>query len=90
MNSKYNFNLKIKYGAPEVVIVYEEYLITDFTVVLGSVGGTLGLFIGFSFFNIISYLIDISHTFISNSIKVISLKSHDISEKAIEVIKARV
>ena len=71
ISGKNNFNLKIKYGAPEVVIVHEEYLITDFTGVLGSVGGTLGLFIGFSFFNIISYLIDIFHIFISNSIKVI-------------------
>ena len=72
ISCKNNFNLKIKYGAPEVVIVHEEYLITDFTGVLGSVGGTLGLFIGFSFFNIISYLIDLFHTFISNSIKAIS------------------
>ena len=37
--------------------VQEEYLLYDETGVIGSVGGTLGLFIGFSFRDIIAYLI---------------------------------
>ena len=86
---KKNFNLKIKYGAPEVVTVHEEYLITDFTGVVGSIGGTLGLFIGFSFFNIISYLIDLFHTFISNRIRAILKISHDTSNEVIEVKEAQ-
>ena len=37
--------------------VYEEYLIYDVKGMVGSIGGTLGLFIGFSFYNVIGYLI---------------------------------
>ena len=36
--------------------VYEEYLIYDVKGMVGSIGGTLGLFIGFSFYNVIGYL----------------------------------
>ena len=89
ISQKNNFNLKIKYGAPEVVIVHEEYLITDFTGVVGSVGGTLGLFIGFSFFNIVTYLIDLFHTFISNRIQKFLKNSHDTSNEVIEVKEAQ-
>ena len=38
--------------------IHEEYLLYDETGVIGSVGGTLGLFIGFSFRDIIIYLLD--------------------------------
>ena len=31
------------------VLVYEEYLLFDFNAIVSSVGGSLGLFIGFSF-----------------------------------------
>ena len=37
--------------------VFEEYLIHDLMSMIGSVGGTLGLFIGFSFNNIVSHVI---------------------------------
>ena len=37
--------------------VYEEYIIIDAMGMIGSVGGTLGLFIGFSFSNVINLLI---------------------------------
>ena len=39
--------------------VYEEYLIYDAISMVGSVGGTLGMCIGFSFTGIISFLINI-------------------------------
>ena len=39
--------------------VYEEYLIYEITSVIGSIGGTLGLFVGFSFFDISAKLINI-------------------------------
>ena len=42
-----------QFGKLQNVIVHEEYLIYDFIGVIGSAGGTLGLFIGFSFINII-------------------------------------
>ena len=36
--------------------VQEEYLITDITGFIGYAGGTLGLFVGFSFYDVIKYL----------------------------------
>ena len=39
--------------------VFEEYLIYEITSVIGSIGGTLGLFIGFSFFDMSTKLINI-------------------------------
>ena len=49
---EYSFN------EPSYVKVYEEYLIYDTLGMIGSVGGTLGLFIGFSFMNVITFLIN--------------------------------
>ena len=40
-------------------ILYEEYLVVDIITVIGSVGGTLGMCIGFSFTNMISFLMNI-------------------------------
>ena len=37
--------------------VYREYLIYDEIGMIGSIGGLLGLFLGFSFLNVISYFI---------------------------------
>ena len=39
------------------MMVYEEYLIYDAVGMIGAVGGTLGMIIGFSFNNVINYLI---------------------------------
>ena len=38
----------------ELIEVYEEYLMYDIIGLIGTVGGTLGLFIGFSFFDVSS------------------------------------
>ena len=38
-------------------IVFEEYLIYDFVSIIGSIGGTLGLFIGFSFSKLVSIIL---------------------------------
>ena len=46
------------FNEPRYVKIYEEYLIYDTLGMLGSVGGTLGLFIGFSFMNVITFLIN--------------------------------
>ena len=47
-------------GSPKTVSVNEEYLIYDFVAMISAVGGTMGLCIGFSFFDfcgfILSYL----------------------------------
>ena len=50
------FNL---YFASTVVDVFEEILIFDEISLLGSLGGSLGLFIGFSFFGYISTLLQV-------------------------------
>ena len=40
------------------VIVNQEYLVYDSIGMIGSVGGTLGMFLGFSFLDITYYLIN--------------------------------
>ena len=52
-------------GKLQNVIVHKEYLIYDFIGVIGSAGGTLGLFIGFSFINVIDSIV----SFLKTSIK---------------------
>ena len=47
-----------KFKLPEYVLVSEEYLIYDTTSMIGAVGGTLGMCIGFSFDSIIYHLIN--------------------------------
>ena len=45
--------ISYKFVLPLKAKVYEEYLITDGNTLIGSVGGTLGLFIGFSISNVV-------------------------------------
>ena len=50
-------NIFIRYSIPNTeMIVEEEYLVHDFIGMLGSIGGTLGMFIGFSFVGISSFI----------------------------------
>ena len=50
-------NIFIRYSIPNTeMIVEEEYLVHDFIGMLGSIGGTLGMFIGFSFVGISSLI----------------------------------
>ena len=53
-----NARIYYKFRLPQNAKVYEEYLITDTITLIGSVGGTLGLFIGFSISNVVSYIMD--------------------------------
>ena len=48
--------LYLRYARPYKISVSKEYLIYDFIGMIGSVGGTLGMFIGFSFFDVIGRL----------------------------------
>ena len=52
-------NLKMK--------VEQEYLVHDFVGMLGSIGGTLGLFLGFSFSGILSFIFDHLQIFMENT-----------------------
>ena len=47
------------FAMPLKAKVYEEYLITDGFTLIGSVGGTLGLFIGFSISNVVYCIMDL-------------------------------
>ena len=51
-------NIIFLYQIPDQnMVVEQEYLIHDFTSMLGSIGGTLGMFIGFSFLGTLSSLL---------------------------------
>ena len=50
--------IKYKFALPLKAKVYEEYFIIDLIGLIGSVGGTLGLFIGFSVSNLIICIIE--------------------------------
>ena len=51
--------LQISYGflSPEMTMNFKEHLVFDMIGVIGSVGGTLGLYIGFSFSGVASYIL---------------------------------
>ena len=49
-----SIKFEYKFLPPQLKTVYKEYLIFDMVGVIGSVGGTLGMCIGFSFSGIIS------------------------------------
>ena len=48
------FAITIRFAYPATLKVFEEYLIYDIIGMVGSVGGTLGMFIGFSFIDVVS------------------------------------
>ena len=50
--------IKYKFALPLKTKVYEEYFIIDPIKLIGTVGGTLGMFIGFSFSNLIICIIE--------------------------------
>ena len=50
--------IRYKFALPLKAKVYEEYLITDGVTLIGSVGGTLGLFIGFSISNVVYSIVN--------------------------------
>ena len=52
-----HFKLIYYFGSPEYTKVFEEYLIMNEMGLIGNVGGTLGMFIGFSFTGVIAFVI---------------------------------
>ena len=51
-------SLYLVYQSPQVVEVRRERLLYDFGTILGSVGGSLGLFLGFSFLDVSNRMLD--------------------------------
>ena len=67
--------------------VEEEYLIQDFVGMLGSIGGTLGLFVGFSIFGGLSFILDHLQIFVEK----FSKKKNDVQtslnkERVVKVV----
>ena len=48
------------FAPPKTETLHEEYLIYDAIGLIGSVGGTLGMLIGFSFINVITEVLNYS------------------------------
>ena len=63
-NSTHRIMLAYEFFTNEKTQVYEEYLIYDTVALVGAIGGTLGMFIGFSFSNTLSYLLNHVKTFL--------------------------
>ena len=51
----------------DLIQVYEEYLMYDAIGLIGTVGGTLGLFIGFSFLDVSSILMNFFASFFNSN-----------------------
>ena len=95
-------NVQINYVIPlKVMSIEKEYLINDFIGMLGSIGGTLGMFIGFSFLGVISSMLEYLQKFMDylfvkkNNNKVIEVKEGTnnyeiIIEELIDECKRRV
>ena len=54
----HHFEMRIQFARPFRMTSFEEYLLYDFGGMIGTVGGTLGLFIGFSFYDVILKIIN--------------------------------
>ena len=52
------FQMKYKFSTPELTTEYKEHLVFDTVNMIGSIGGTLGMCIGFSFSGIISTVLE--------------------------------
>ena len=58
MNAKKTVTLEYSFAPPFMTSVQQEYLIFDVTGMIGSVGGTLGMCIGFSFSGVTTKVLD--------------------------------
>ena len=56
-----------------ITIIHEELLIHDEISLIGSIGGSLGLFVGFSFYGYATMILDIFFNQISNGSKIMLL-----------------
>ena len=68
MNAKKTVTLEYSFAPPFMTSVQQEYLIFDITGMIGSVGGTLGMCIGFSFSGVTTTVLDFIKTKILNYI----------------------
>ena len=73
--------IQYKFALPLKTKVYEEYLITDGITLIGSVGGTLGLFIGASISSVIYSIMDfLKSTIVSHFLRKWNKKETSVEE----------
>ena len=63
-NPNFRAEFALSFGKPALVAVKEEYLIYDLVSMIGAIGGTLGLCIGFSFVEVCRSLLRIIESFL--------------------------
>ena len=78
------------FSLPRTTIVFDEYLILDTIAMIGSIGGTLGLFVGFSFSNVSSYVINVMKTLITKNRTTSIQISKDLNLTNEEILKIRI
>ena len=66
-----SFIFYLRYAPPLTTTVFEEYVIYDIFGMIGSVGGTLGIFIGFSCSSVLNLIMDILKKFQFDHFKII-------------------
>ena len=93
-NCTHAYHFIYRFKNPGKVIVTTEYLLQDFISTLGNVGGTLGLFIGFSFSGLISFFLNLL-VMISNKMEnITNEKSYDqklgVKEDLIDVARVQI
>ena len=64
LEKSHKFRFVYEFLINEQLQVYEEYLIYDIISLVGSVGGTLGIFVGFSLKDLFSNILNILQNFI--------------------------
>ena len=93
-NCTHAYHFIYRFKNPGKVIVTTEYLLQDFISTLGNVGGTLGLFIGFSFSGLINFFLNLL-VMISNKMEnITNEKSYDqklgVKEDLIDVARVQI
>ena len=86
------------FDKPGRITVHTEYLLYDFISTLGNVGGTLGLFIGFSFSGLITFILNLFIKMVDavqnrnllranqNKITLVQTKPNDISNGTVDIL----
>ena len=72
--------------ASKEVDIHEEYVLMDEAGVVGGIGGTLGIFIGFSFRDVVGWILQGVKTFIQSRQKPLQLRKKSTKSSRIKVL----
>ena len=82
---KYDVSWTYSFASKEVEIL-EEYVLMDEAGVVGGIGGTLGIFIGFSFRDVVGWILQGVKTFIQSRQKPLQLRKKSTKSSRIKVL----